>query len=97
MTEAKKIVQVGVALANGQLWNAFHNCPIATQTPPSAIQQELKKDRSEGQKELSEVRRVAGDIQSQASHVKRVGESLKTFDASTTTLFLLVYAVIVCL
>jgi hypothetical protein len=24
---------VGVAIAAGPLWNAFHNCPIATQTP----------------------------------------------------------------
>src|SRR5271166_5588403 len=23
----------GVAIATGQLWNAFHNCPIATRTP----------------------------------------------------------------
>jgi hypothetical protein len=67
------------------------------QSLPSAIEQELHKDRSEGQKELSEVRRVAGDIQGQASHVRRVGEQLKTLDTTTTTLFLLVYVIIVCL
>ena len=26
-------IQVGVALANGQLWNAFHNGPSAIGTP----------------------------------------------------------------
>jgi hypothetical protein len=25
----------GVAIADGQLWNAFHNCPIATGRPYS--------------------------------------------------------------
>ena len=32
-TERHGTIQVGVALANGQLWNAFHNGPSAIGTP----------------------------------------------------------------
>ena len=84
-------VHKGVPTADGQLWNAFHNCPVAIATPQSGtncgrhgIRLDLEENSQEQRKLLKAVREFGTYITANRTFISNYGDRYRHGETIST-------------